>query len=50
MYAIVPLAAECFDRERDITTLRHMIEDFEVARDKGAAALSDATVRITPSG
>jgi SAM-dependent methyltransferase len=39
LYAAVPIAERCFDRGRELTSLQHLIEDFEVARRDGAEAL-----------
>jgi SAM-dependent methyltransferase len=41
LFASVPIAARCFDRDRPITALAHLIEDFEVARREGPDALAE---------
>lgn len=39
LFATVPIAELCFDRGRELTTLEHLIEDFEAARHHGSEAL-----------
>jgi len=41
LYCAVPIAELTFDRGRGLTSLGHMIEDFEVIRRDGAAALAE---------
>jgi len=42
LFITVPIASRCFDRERPLTTLEHLINDFELCRDDRRGEFTDA--------